>query len=70
MNIAEPTRAYNLSEAASLLGVHRHTVRSYINEGYILSEMRTRKPRRGKQGKTTYREVILGSEINKAYREL
>lgn len=30
-----PVKAYNMSEAADLLGVHRHTIRYWMKQGWI-----------------------------------
>ena len=30
-----PTARYTISETCSLLGIHRNTLRSYVNAGYI-----------------------------------
>lgn len=32
-----PTSRYTISETCKLLGIHRNTLRSYVNAGYIKS---------------------------------
>lgn len=31
----DPTARYTISETCELLGIHRNTLRSYVNAGYI-----------------------------------
>lgn len=56
--IVDPKGAYSPNETAKLLGVHRNTLRSYTERGYINCEFRA----------YSYRKVYTGAEITRFWR--
>lgn len=53
-----PTGRYSSNEAAKALGIHRNTLRSYTDKGYIRCKFR----------RNTYRPFYMGSEILRFWR--
>lgn len=62
-----PKKLYNISETARILGKHRGTIQTYIDNGIIQDKVSTLKPKRGCCGKTVYKRGVLGSEIIRVY---
>lgn len=62
-----PKRLYSISEVARILGRDRGTIRTYIAKGWVEDCQLEVKPKRGKEGKTSYKRGIMGSEIQRIY---
>lgn len=60
-------RLYSISEAARILGRDRGTVRTYIAKGWVEDCQVAIKPKRGKEGKTSYKRGIMGAEIIRVF---
>lgn len=58
-----PTARYNINETAALLGIHRHTLRSYVKAGFIHPYMPKSRPR--ELQRLVPRMRFLGSEISR-----
>ena len=69
INISQvhPKRLYSLSEAARILGRDRGTIRTYIAKGWIEDCQVAIKPKRGREGKTSYKRGLMGAEIQRIY---
>ena len=54
-----PEGRYNMNETATLLGIHRNTLRTYTDKGYIKCRYRKR----------TLAKFYLGEEVLRFWRE-
>lgn len=64
-----PTRLYSISEVARILGRDRGTIRTYIAKGWVEDCLVKIKPKRGKEGKTSNKRGIMGSEILRVFAD-
>ncbi|WP_278833495.1 hypothetical protein [Porphyromonas cangingivalis] len=62
-----PRKLYNISETARILGKHRGTIKTYINNGIIQDKVSKLKPKPGSSGRTMHKRGVLGSEIIRVY---